>query len=274
MARRRDQMGPLRWIGGKFYLADWHVGRFPDHELFVSPFMGGASEIFAKPLGNEVVNDNDGEVVNFWNVVRDHTEEFVGLCTMTPLSREFALHLEGQRFQDPVRRAWRFFMLNRQCFSGTKTGDKVRFQWTISTRSRRGINETASSLLSAVDRLPEVADRWRAVVIENLDFEECIAKYDGEGTFHYIDPPYFLGGTNTYYATAFTVDDHRRLAKRLRNIRGKALVCGVPSPLYDDLFGDWQRETLTATVHSSGSAEKETVEETIWTNYPLTRRGS
>src|SRR6185437_7833989 len=159
--------GPLRYIGGKHYLADWHVSLFPEHDLFVSLFAGGMSELFAKPAGNEICNDENSDLFNFWAVLRDRTEEFVSRCLLTPQSRELieTLSVEAPS-SDPVYRAWKFFMLNRQGYSGTGTGTKNgAVKWSISKRIRRQINESSSSLISSVDGLAEVADRLRGVAL-------------------------------------------------------------------------------------------------------------
>lgn len=61
------------------------------------------------------------------------------------------------------------------------------------------------------------------VVIENLDFERCIKRYDKEETLFYLDPPYF--NTEAYYENVeFGTEDHKRLRDVLNNIKGKFLL--------------------------------------------------
>ncbi len=259
--------GPLRYIGGKHYLAGWHVSRFARHDCFVSVFFGGGSELFAKPPGNEIVNDRSGTVMNLWRVLRDQRDEFIERCELTPLSRQLVETIDEVPAVGDVERAWRFFVKNRQAFSGTATGGKPP-SWSISRRTRRGINESASAWMSAVDRLAEVADRLRGVALECDDFEKIIERFDGPGVFFYCDPPYWLGeGDNTYYEHPFTLWDHQRLARCLSNIQGLALVCGYDSPLYRDLYPGWRRESRNTTVHAASGDLKDYRSETIWMNY-------
>jgi DNA adenine methylase len=65
--------GPLKWHGGKHYLAPKIVALMPPHLHYVEPFFGGGAVLLAKnPDGvSEVVNDLDGDLINFWKVLAD-----------------------------------------------------------------------------------------------------------------------------------------------------------------------------------------------------------
>jgi len=57
-------------------------------------------------------------------------------------------------------------------------------------------------------------------VVENLDFEPLISKYDDKNTFFYTDPPYWK--TENYYSNHdFNRNDHERLANILKGINGR-----------------------------------------------------
>lgn len=64
--------GPLKWHGGKFYLAPKIVTLMPPHLHYVEPFAGGLAVLLAKdPEGvSEVINDLDGDLMNFWRVLQ------------------------------------------------------------------------------------------------------------------------------------------------------------------------------------------------------------
>ena len=76
---------PLKWHGGKSYLARRIVGLMPRHLHYVEPYAGGLAVLLARDpddprmwLGDtsdergvsEVANDLDGRLMNFWRVVR------------------------------------------------------------------------------------------------------------------------------------------------------------------------------------------------------------
>jgi hypothetical protein len=64
---------PLKWHGGKSYLADWIISQLPAHVHYVETYAGGLAVLLAKdPEGvSEVVNDVDGELTTFWSVLKD-----------------------------------------------------------------------------------------------------------------------------------------------------------------------------------------------------------
>jgi DNA adenine methylase len=84
--------------------------------------------------------------------------------------------------------------------------------------------------------LPQNSERLRNVIIENMDFETVIRRYDGPDAFFYCDPPYVF--TEGHYAVEFTRDDHIRLQNVLSGIEGKFLLsyndCELVKELYQD----------------------------------------
>lgn len=65
---------PLKWYGGKQYLASKLVHLIPPHHTYVEVFGGAAALLFAKPpeLSQiEVLNDIDSGLINFYRVLRD-----------------------------------------------------------------------------------------------------------------------------------------------------------------------------------------------------------
>src|SRR5690348_4443644 len=79
---------PLKWYGGKNYLADWIVSHFPDHRIYLEPFGGGASVLLNKsPVDVETYNDLDLRLTRFFRVLRDQGDEFVRRAKLTPYSQ-------------------------------------------------------------------------------------------------------------------------------------------------------------------------------------------
>jgi hypothetical protein len=60
----------------------------PAHHSYVEPFFGSGAVFFNKPLSNiETINDLDGEVVNFFEIIRDMPEKLAAKIYMTPYAR-------------------------------------------------------------------------------------------------------------------------------------------------------------------------------------------
>ena len=81
----------VKYPGSKWSLARWIISFFPEHHSYLEPYFGGGAVLFEKPAAPiETVNDLDGEVVNFFRVVRDEEsrKKLVDWLRYTPYARE------------------------------------------------------------------------------------------------------------------------------------------------------------------------------------------
>jgi DNA adenine methylase len=276
--------GPLKWHGGKHYLARRIVALMPPHLHYVEPYAGGLSVLLARDpedrrlwLGedgshrgaSEVANDLDGRLMNFWRVMGDDAlfAEFCRRVEATPFGRPFweaaGVHAHGQ---DPVADAVALFVLARQSGQGLRKD----FATPSPGRNRGGMDERASAWLSAVEGLAEVHARLRGVVVENLPALELIRREDGPGTLFYCDPPYpheTRTAPGAYGAFEMTEADHRELLAVLRQVRGKVMLSGYPSALYDKALTSWTRYDFDIANHASGASAKQRMTECVWCNF-------
>src|ERR1700736_167551 len=82
--------GPLSYIGGKNRLAKGVIEIFPKHTTYVEAFAGGAKVFFRKePSKVEVLNDLDGEIVNFYRVCQQHHDELLRYFRSVLVSRKW-----------------------------------------------------------------------------------------------------------------------------------------------------------------------------------------
>lgn len=261
---------PLKWFGGKYYLAPKIVALMPKHLHYVEPYFGGGSVLLAKdPEGvSEVVNDINGELSNFWIVLRcpDLFPEFHRKVEAAPMSRSlFDSAALGVGLQDEITRAFYFFVRCRQSLSGRMKS----FTAITRTRTRRGMNGNVSEWLSAVDGLPEVHARLRRVLIENRPALDLIRSEDTPDTLFYLDPPY-LHETRTskdVYAHEMSESDHVKLFATIRICKGKVMLSGYPSPLYERHLADWTRHTFDLPNNAAGGSEKRRMTECLWCNF-------
>lgn len=211
--------------GGKSYLAQWVVEQMPDHECYVEAFAGSAAVLVAKQPSNvEVINDRDGDIVQFFETLRDQPEELREWLRNTPYSydlhRKFAHEFyKGYRPDCTVERAGRFYYLRYSQFAGKYTS----YSGFSSVRKRN----RARTVQKAVDELEEFADRLRDVQIENRDYEYILDRFDGEETLFYLDPPYVKEGDDLYSHDVF---DHGRLASALSSLDGMWMVSYTDVP--------------------------------------------
>ena len=265
-------MQPIKWHGGKSYLAPWIIDHFPSRDLYThynEPFAGGLSVLFAHdPEGkSEAVNDLDGDLSNFWTVLARTPDRLIRALWGTPLSQsEFLEALKCKHDPDAVKRATAFFIRYRQSRQGLG-----KDYCTPTTRTRRGMNENVSAWLTAVDGLPEAHQRLRRVEVRNMDAVKFIRLYDHERALFYLDPPYIHESRITTNAYKFEMDsdDHECLLECLTNIKGMFLLSGYPSDLYDRYAtaNGWQVSSREIDNKSSSKKVKDKKTEVLWRNY-------
>jgi DNA adenine methylase len=263
---------PFPYYGGKGRMAPWIASLMPAHRVYVEPYAGSAAVLFAKrSAAIEIVNDLDSNVVNFFRVLRGQEPDLIRALTYTPYSREeYAAADLKDPGADDVERARRFLV---RCTQGhNAAGSGGRAGWSNGIRRNQS---QAGTVVNLVDRLPQVAERLRSVVIEHRDVVECITAYDADDALMYVDPPYLAttrASRNDYRLDVADEAEHRRLAEVLRNVAGMVLLSGYPSPLYDELYGDWWRASVEVhrpSTNQRGQTGAARGVEVVWSNRPL-----
>src|SRR5438552_18896357 len=77
------------WYGGKFNHLGWLLPLLPQCHHYCEPYAGSAAVLLNRePSPVETYNDIDGEVVNFFRVLREQKEALIEAVGLTPFSRE------------------------------------------------------------------------------------------------------------------------------------------------------------------------------------------
>lgn len=257
----------VRYHGGKWKLAPWIISHFPEHRVYVEPYGGGGSVLLRKSRSYaEVYNDLDGEIVNLFQVMRDHGDDLRALLELTPFARdEFLLCYEptNDTLEQARRTVARSYMgFGSAAASGAKTGFR--------SNSNRSGTTPAHDWRNFPESLVTLIERLRGVVIENRDALTLMAQHDGPSTLHYCDPPYVLSTRkmkNPYckkgYRHEMTDADHEAFASIVDGLEGAVVVSGYACPLYDDLFARWHR--FEKAAHADGARDRI---EVLWINRP------
>lgn len=258
---------PVKWHGGKYYLCRRIIELFPPHETYVEPFGGAASVLLNKdPCPVEVYNDLDERVTRLFLVLREHGEEFRRVLSLTPYSE-----VEFRSAEEPtanlIEQARRDFVRWRMSLGGR--GDS--FSFTLH-RVRRGMADVVSGYLSMIDeQLPLIIARLRSVEVLCRPALDVIKAWDGRRTLFYCDPPYVHEtrhkGSRDVYGVEMSEEDHRTLALTLKACQGKVILSGYPSPLYEELYADWETVRFDIANHAAGGRTKERKQEVLWLNW-------
>ncbi len=269
MPQSRRAAFPYR--GGKFHLAPKIIKLLPSHQVYVEVFGGAANVLLAKPPSPvEVYNDRDGAVVNLFETVRRHPLLFLERAEFLLYSRELTLAwqhqlsggFDGQDI-DRIEAAVRTYYSLVSGFGGDREGS-----WAFSRdATARGGSMRWTSVLGRVAALSE---RLRSVVIDCLDFRDCIKNWDTEETVFYLDPPYFDSVKPLPYD--LTPVDHQELKHLLDHVKGKWLLTYNDSPHVRELYYGYEMAKVSSSLSSEKvpkGGERKTLPQLLIANYPI-----
>ena len=258
------------WYEGKFSHLDWLLPLLPSCHHYCEPFGGsGAVLLNRSPSPVETYNDLDGEVANFFRVLRDDKERLVEVIGLTPFSREeFDIACVVDPNVAPLERARRFFVRARQVRTGLAQVASLGRWANCKNTSRAGMSGVISRWLGSIEDLPEIAERLLRVQIENRPALDVVRLYDSPQTLFYCDPPYvhLTRGDNKAYGYEMTDNEHRELARILNSAQGLVAISNYQCGLMDELYppSKWVKHVAPEkTIHSTKGKRVEA----LWTNY-------
>jgi DNA adenine methylase len=240
--------GPLSYVGGKSRLARQIIEGIPEHTAYVEPFTGGGQVFFHKePSKIEVLNDLDGELVNFYRVCQSHHEELIRYMRFMLLSREWFARLQRTppNSLTDIQRAARYLYLQKVAFGG-----RVRSQsygYFVTTPNR--------FMPVKVPKLIEESHaRLAKAQIECSPYQEVLDRYDRPTTFFYLDPPYY--GIKLYRHN-LEHSDFLVLRDMLQELKGKFLMSLNDTPEVREIFSCFHFEEvgITYSIQSKGKRE-------------------
>ncbi|GAA4275940.1 DNA adenine methylase [Aquimarina mytili] len=219
---------PITYYGGKQALTKLILSLIPKHNLYCEPFVGGGAVFFAKePSAVEVINDLNGNVVNFYQVCKQDFPKLNKLIQATPHSRklhkEAAEILRRDKEKDKIKRAWAFWVQTNMSFSARIFGGYAY------ERQSNGISKTIFNKKQTFTK--EICNRLDLVDIECNDALKVIESRDTPESFFYIDPPYFNSDMGHY--KGYSEHDFKELLEVISKIKGKFLLSSYPSDILE-----------------------------------------
>jgi len=251
---------PIKWMGGKFRLRNRIIEMLPQNHLcYVEVFGGAGWVLFAKLQSKiEVLNDVNGELINFFRVVRDKPEEFILAFDYLLVSRQLFDEYKGADITvlNDIERAARFYYLVHLSF-----GSRMQ-SFIISPTSVKFVLKTLEQ------EIKQTRLRLLNTIIENRDFEKLISSYDRTTTLFYCDPPYYgLTGYQTQGSGTFTVEDHIRLRDVLAQIQGRYLLSINDHPDIRELYKGFNIEEVSVRYSVSRKDKSTLKKELLISNY-------
>ena len=263
---------PLKTHGGKYYLSNWIIENFPEgyEDLtYCEPFCAGASVFLNKNESKEeVISDTDDGVISVFKSLRDAPKEFIARIKRTRYTErafKMAQNRSEKEFEDYVDQGVNEYVLRRM----SRGGLKKAFAW--STRKRGGQPGDLNAWETMFEQLPLIAERAKNAVILNRNFIDVFKVWDEEDTLFYLDPPYLHStrteGSTELYEHEMSAEEHLDLLHLINNARGKIILSGYSSPLYNRNLKNWKVKRKNVANHSSQSKSKKRRVECLWMNY-------
>ena len=144
---RNDKRIAFGWYGGKYSHLSWLLPLLPITNHYCEPFGGSAAVLLNRSPSNvETYNDMDGEVVNFFRVLRTDRDALAEAIALTPFSREELVLATREPLAgiSDFERARRFYVRARQTRTGlAQTASPGRWA-TCRNTSRRSMSGCVS----------------------------------------------------------------------------------------------------------------------------------
>lgn len=265
---------PFPYFGGKYRLLPQLTSYVPRTiNTYVEPFFGSGTLFFSSLYWaeNEIINDLNGDIYNFFYVLRNHYPKLKHLVKYTPYDIQTFNHakdiIKSKSDNNKIRRAWALYVLLQQSIMSNRRS------------FARGSNDRdkAREFMHGKDRLDYCTSRLQDAIIENEDALKVCKRYDRHKTFIYLDPPYLNVRSKAnmemaYHNTVPSEKMHTELLEWARSAKGFVLISNYHNPLYDNMLKDWHMEEITVFVnHGPGvrGGKKETKTkaiEVLWSN--------
>ena len=257
---------PISYYGGKQQMLRHILPLIPEHHLYCEPFCGGAAVYFGKePSPVEVINDLNGELINFYATVQNYFSDLNKMVKSTLHSRKMhqrAWHIYCNPAEhDQVSRAWATWLLSTQSF-----GSQLSSSW--------GYDRKKGSMAIKVTNkkrqfTQELCVRLERTQVECRDAISVIKAFDCEGAFFYLDPPY--PNTDQAHYKGYTMSDLEKLMEVLATVKGKFLLSNYPQDIiqhYSNQY-QWNNRRFKMSIAASKKSVKPTKIEVLTANYSI-----
>ena len=281
----------VSYVGGKSKIApQLIIPNIPkDIEIYVEPFSGQFWTFFKMNLEDYpnlktvVYNDINPLNYNMYQCLKNHRrlleecEKFIvqekDIFPTNPVCGEQFISFQNEIFNEnfkvepyDYKTAAKYVYVLTQVFSGANPAKskfidlKGKYHSKFTSFKNKLKNENWQKMFERID------------LVENLDFEDLIKKYDGPTSYFYTDPPYYIVGEGNYYSNHdFDRNDHERLANTLKNIQGKFSLSYYDFPLLSEWFPKdqykWESKLFAKAAAAKKGKSQNMGEELLILNY-------
>lgn len=258
---------PITYYGGKQTMLKHILPLVPEHVVYTEVFAGGAALFFAKERSKvEVINDLNGEIINFYETIVGDFDALKKMVEKTLHSRaqfEHAWYIYNTPgYFSKVERAWAILTLSKLGFAG-KLSSSFGFDKKQCSMPKRIFYTKEALNLSLKERL-------ETVTIENDDALKILNRFDVADAFHFIDPPY-VGSNMGHYSNMFNNENLLNLLNLCVKLKGKFMLTMYPNELIKSFAEEngWIIHEVERNITAGISDVRRKQTEWIIVNYSL-----
>lgn len=260
----KKYVSPLRYPGGKLKIVDYIKKIYETNDLrdgtYIEPYAGGASValslLFSEYVQTIRINDIDRSIYAFWHSVLYETEAICRMIYETEINMD---EWERQHIiqnhkndADELSLGFSTFFLNRTNRSGILSagvigGKKQTGNYKIDARYNK------KDLIERIEGIADYSDRIVLTQLDAVDFLKTIDTIQDK-TFCYLDPPYYVKGPDLYL-NYYSDDNHRQIARLIRNYRGRWIISYDAVPFIKELYKDFRQIEYNLS-YSAGNPAK------------------
>jgi DNA adenine methylase len=275
----------LKWAGGKRQIIEEVIHHFPrdfKDRPFHEPMVGGGAVTFRIEPKRGTINDINGRLMRFYDVVKNRPEELIERNRQHIWSEEYYYHARDI-FNRPARgepldvvdEASLLVYLNRTCYNG------------LYRENSKGAFNVPFGRYKKVDYVQEKSILAASKILINLsifnDDFEYILRTAKRGDLVYFDPPYQpvskTSSFTSYHKDAFDFEEQVRLRDTIEQLDEKGVYVVLSNSesiemrrIYSELqgFSIYVIEAKRA-INCNGS-KRGAIAELIVTNVPISRQ--
>lgn len=261
---------PFGYFGSKNKIALQLCSDLPPHNCWVEAFCGSAALTLRKTQAPiEVINDIDGEIINFFEQLRNNHDALCKAIELTPYAEQELSNARSKiLIENKLEKARRFLVQSMMAINGAFGNDRGGFSYSDSY-TRNGFDARVNRWNNLPDRLKAVVKRLNGVRIENKDALKLLKRFiNRPATLIYLDPPYLGERVKGYEKDANDTFFHKNLLKLAKQAKSMIFISGYSNNLYNDMLtakSGWKRKTINTTTKDTQGGIHERVE-VVWMN--------
>ena len=260
--------GLIKIHGGKHYLKHWVLSNFPsqyENMEYFEPCCGSGNIILNKNISiKETISDCSYRLICLWIAVQDWPNHLQELLKDLYYSEDTFERYKISEPKSTLSIAIKEYVVKRQSRGG------LGLNFSYGDRLRGGINGDENAWNNSIKNIPTISERIKNVDIRCESIVDSLTKtLDNTNSFLYLDPPYICSSRVSPKAYEYEMTDkqHEEYLDLAKAHKGKLLISGYRSKLYEDKLSNWNVVKKSIVNHSSQQKHKQLKEEVLWKNF-------